>query len=417
MENKLAKWGFNNGDLKEKSLLSIRSVLETIMENLKEENERKSVIHLGRGDPSAIPCFRTSPVAENALFSAVRSAKFNGYAPAVGLYSARRSIAEYLSHDLPHQLSPDDVFLTPGANHAIEVVMAVLARPGANILLPKPGYPFYEARAAVSNVEVRHFDLLPEKGWEVDLGSLESLVDDNTIAIVIINPGNPCGNVFFSEHLQEVAETAKKLGILVIADEVYNHLCFGSKPFVPMGVFGSITPILTLGSLSKRWIIPGWRLGWMAMVDPSGILKKSGLAESLQSYLDYGANPATIIQGAVPHILETTTKDFFSNINNILREAVDVFITKIQEMPCFTCPYKPDGAMSVMFKLNLSYLEGINDDMDFCTKLVHEESVIVLPGVVVGLKNWLRLTFAIEPSILEEGLERIKAFCLRHSRS
>uniref|UniRef100_A0A3Q7ICE0 Aminotransferase class I/classII large domain-containing protein n=1 Tax=Solanum lycopersicum TaxID=4081 RepID=A0A3Q7ICE0_SOLLC len=205
MENKLSKWGFNNGDSKEKSLFSIRSVLETIMENLKEDDERV-MIHLGRGDPSSIPCFRTSPVAEDAIFGAVRSAKFNGYAPAAGIYPARRSIAEYLSHDLPHHVSPDDVFLTPGANQAIEVVMSVLARPGANILFPKPGYPFYDARAACSNLEVRHFDLLPEKGWKVDLESVEALVDDHTIAIVIINPGNPCGNVFTSEHLQEIAE-------------------------------------------------------------------------------------------------------------------------------------------------------------------------------------------------------------------
>ncbi|KAM3343285.1 hypothetical protein P3S68_025374 [Capsicum galapagoense] len=270
-----------------------------------------------------------------------------------------RSIAEYLSHDLPHQLSPDDIFLAPGANQVIEVVMSVLARPGANILLSRPGYPFYEARAACSNLEVRHFDLLPEKGWEVDLESVEALVDDNTIAIVIINPGNPCGNVFTSEHLQEIAETAKKLGILVIADEVYSHLCFGNNPFVSMGVYGSITPMLTLGSISKRWIVPGWRLGWITMIDPSGVLKKSGIAECLQDYLKYSANPATIVQGAVPHLLEKTSKDFFSNINNILKEAVEEFYTKVQELPCLTCPYKPEGAMCVMIKLNLSFFYGI----------------------------------------------------------
>ena len=79
-----------------------------------------------------------------------------------------------------------------------------LARPGANILLPRPGYPFYEARAAFSRVEVRHFDLLPEKGWEVDLEGVEALADAKTVAIVIINPGNPCGNVFKYEHLKKV---------------------------------------------------------------------------------------------------------------------------------------------------------------------------------------------------------------------
>lgn len=237
--------------------------------------------------------------------------------------------------------------------------MSVLALPGANILLSRPGYPFYEARAACSNLEVRHFDLLPEKGSEVDLESVEALVDDNTIAIVIINPGNPCGNVFTSEHLQEIAETAKKLGILVIADEVYSHLCFGNNTFVSMGVYGSIIPMLTLGSISKRWIVRGWRLGWIAMIDPSGVLKKSGIAECLQDYLKYSSNPATIVQGAVPHLLEKTSKDFFSNINNILKEAVDAFYTKVQEIPCLTCPYKPEGAMCVMIKLNLSFFYGI----------------------------------------------------------
>lgn len=72
-----------------------------------------------------------------------------------------------------------------------------------------------------------------------------------------------------------MAETAKKLGILVIADEVYRHVTFGSALFVPMGTFGSIVPVLTLGSISKRWIVPGWRLGWIAVTDPRGILNET----------------------------------------------------------------------------------------------------------------------------------------------
>jgi len=66
----------------------------------------------------------------------------------------------------------------------------------------------------------------------------------------------------------------------VIADEVYGHLAFGSKPFVPMGVFGSIVPVLTLGSLSKRWIVPGWRLGWFVTTDPSGSFKDPKVSNS-----------------------------------------------------------------------------------------------------------------------------------------
>lgn len=120
------------------------------------------------------------------------------------IFFFNRAVAEYLSLELPYKLTPDDVFLTLGCTQAIETILTVLARPGANILLPRPGFPFYEARAAHSNLEVRHFDLLPEKDWEVDLASVEALADENTVAMVIINPGNPCGSVFTYQHLQKV---------------------------------------------------------------------------------------------------------------------------------------------------------------------------------------------------------------------
>jgi nicotianamine aminotransferase len=114
-------------------------------------------------------------------------------------------VAEHLSRDLPYELSSDDIFLTAGGTQAIEVIVSVLSqKPGTNILLPKPGYPNYEARAAFSNLEVRRFDLIPEKGWEMDVDSLEAIADENTTAMVLINPNNPCGSVYSYQHLAKV---------------------------------------------------------------------------------------------------------------------------------------------------------------------------------------------------------------------
>jgi tyrosine aminotransferase len=110
-----------------------------------------------------------------------------------------------MSRDLPYALSPDDIYLTNGCAQAIEIIMSVLARPGANILLPRPGYLFYEARAVFDGLEARYFDLVPEKGWEVDLDGLAAIADENTVAMVIVNPGNPCGNVFRYEHLAKAS--------------------------------------------------------------------------------------------------------------------------------------------------------------------------------------------------------------------
>ncbi|CAN1351480.1 Tyrosine aminotransferase [Linum perenne] len=390
------KWNFkpNTEPTSSESTVTIRKYLTSLMEevNKRDDDDERSIIPLGHGDPSAFPCFRTNSAAEDAVVDSLRSGKFNCYAPSAGIPPARRAIAEYLSKDLPYKLSSDDVYLTVGCIQAIELTLAVLARPGANILLPRPGFPYYESRVAVTNLEARHFDLLPERGWEVDLEGIEALADENTVAMVIINPGNPCGCVYSYQHLKKVAETAEKLGILVIADEVYAHLTFGSNEFVPMGVFGSIVPVLTLGSISKRWIVPGWRLGWLVTNDPNGILAETGLVSRIQASLFISPDPPTFIQ------------------------AVDLCYDKLENIPGITCPKKPEGAMFAMVKLETSEMEGIKDDMDFCLKLAREESVIVLPGTTVGQKNWLRITFAIEPETLEAGLGRLRAFCERYAK-
>ncbi|KAL8512240.1 hypothetical protein ACS0TY_018623 [Phlomoides rotata] len=355
----------------------------------------KKLISLGIGDPTAYSCFYTCSAAQQPLLNALNSRNFNGYSPTVGLPQTRMAVADYLSRGLPYTLHSNDVYVTNGCTQAIEITLSILARPGANILLPRPGFPIYGLCAAFRHLEARYFDLLPEKQWEVDLRAVQHLADHNTVAIVIINPGNPCGNVYSFQHLKEIAETAKRLGIVVIADEVYGHLSFGENPWVSMGVFGSVGPVITLGSLSKRWLVPGWRLGWLVINDPDATLKTP--------------------KAAVPAIIEGTQEVFFRKTINILKQTSDICYQKIKGIACIKCPCKPQGSMAFMVKLNVCMLKDISDDIDFCFKLAKEESVIILPGIVVGLKNWLRITFAVEPSALHEALRRLNSFCQRHS--
>ncbi|XP_065862022.1 probable aminotransferase TAT2 [Euphorbia lathyris] len=395
--------------------ITIKGILSLLMENVDDKNGT-SVISLGLGDPSAYSCFHTTPFAQKAVVNALLSDNFNGYAPSIGLPQTRRAVADYLSGDLPYKLSTEDVFITTGCLQGIDVALTMLARPGANILLPRPCFPLYQLTASFRGLEVRQFDLLPDKGWEFDLNSVESLADRNTVGLVVINPGNPCGNVYSYQHLQEIAETAEKLKLVVIADEVYAHLTFGKNPFVPMGTFGSIAPVLTLGSLSKRWIVPGWRLGWFVTNDPSGIFRKPKTVERIKKYFDVLGGPSTFIQAAVPSILQNNDEVFFKNTINLLKNASDICYERIKEIPCITCSSKPEGAMAFMVKLNLSLLDNISDDIDFCFKLAKEESVIILPGTAVGLKDWLRITFAVDPAAAEEALGRLKTFCQRHTK-
>ncbi|TVU09031.1 hypothetical protein EJB05_42471 [Eragrostis curvula] len=395
---------------------SEKSVLRYLLDlhGCLDERGPRPVIPLSHGDPSSAPSFRVAPEVVEAVTSALRSGEFNGYpSPATGL-AARRAIAEYLSLDLPYKLSPDDIILTSGGTQAIETVMSVLGQPGLNILLPKPGYPKHEAHAIFHKMEVRHYDLVPERGWEVDLEAVEALADENTVAIVITNPNNPCGSVYTYEHLAKIADTANKLGILVISDEVYGHLVYGSTPFVPMGVFGEVVPVLTIGAISKRWAVPGWRLGWIATCDPKGILKETKVSHSLRSFGMLTTDPATFVEGAIPRIMKNTNDEFFSKTVNLLKETAEICYDEIKEMKCIICPNKPEGSFFLMVKLDVSQLTDISDDVDFCRKLAKEESVMLLPGTALGMENWLRITFATEPPKLKQGLERLKYFCQRH---
>lgn len=161
--------------------------------------------------------------------------------------------------------------------------------------------------------------------------------------------------------------------------------------------------------------MPGWRLGWFVINDQCSTFKTPKVIERIKKYFDILGGPATFIQAAVPRILQQTDEAFFTGTINTLKLSSDICYERIKDIPCITCPYKPEGSMALMAKLNLSLLKDISDDIDFCFKLAKEESVIFLPGIATGLKNWVRITFAAEPSSLEEAFERVKSFYQRHS--
>ncbi|KAI6697324.1 hypothetical protein NL676_017443 [Syzygium grande] len=314
MQNKTkSEWTFRGkGGLVAASAITVRGVLSHVMESL-DGDDGRVVLPLGQGDPSTFLCFRMARIAEDAVVDAVRSAEFNCY-------------------------TPTPTFCFRGLD-----TRAV-------------------SRAALCVPKVRYFDLLPNEGWEVSLERAEDVADANTIAMVIINLGNLCGTVFNYQHLKEITETARKLGIMVIADEVYNHLAFGDMPFVPMGVFASIAPVLTMGSLLKRWLVPSWRPGWVVTINPSDFLNDAGVVESIVGFLNVSPDPATFVQTAIPQILEGTDEEFLSKVLRTLREVADICYDKIREV-----------------KLNSSLLEDVEDDLDFSVKLAREESVVVLP--------------------------------------
>ncbi|MCO5611288.1 hypothetical protein L7F22_065540 [Adiantum nelumboides] len=401
------------------SLLRTHNAIRDVLEALPPPHELttsngKSVIPLGQGDPSIFQYLKPPECAELALVDVLRSKKCNGYAHSAGSEECRRAVAEYYSKGLATNFTVDDVFITVGCTQAIEFCIAALATPGSNILLPRPGFPLYETFCSYMGVKVRFYDLLPEHNWEIDLDMLDMLTDRNTVAMIICNPSNPCGAAYSLEHLSKVVEKAAQLRLPIIADEIYGDIVFEGQKFYPAASLTVDVPVLTVGGLSKRWMVPGWRLGWILVSDPLGVLAKGRVLEGLAKLAQLTVNASTLVQAALPSILQNTPDEFYERSILLLQEGAKFCCKRIQKIPGLECPSKPQGSMFIMVKINMAMFVELRDDIGFASALATEESVIVLPGTAFGTPNWMRLIFAAPPVLLNEAWDRIEAFCNRH---
>jgi alanine-synthesizing transaminase len=216
---------------------------------------------LNVGDPNAFG-FKTPPHLIAAVERAMRDGH-NGYGPSPGILPAREAVAiEYSTRGFP--IDPDRVLITAGTSEAIELALAALVDPDGEVLVPLPTYPLYTAILAKLGARARYYRSDPRRGWIPDVDHLHSLVTDATRALVIIDPNNPTGATYPLHVRRALVEFADRHGLVILADEVYGDLGYDG-PVDPIGKLDPDAGIISFSSLSKAYLAPGWRTGWMAV--------------------------------------------------------------------------------------------------------------------------------------------------------
>lgn len=391
----------------DRSLRTINPIRNLVQNIRVTPNPAKKAIKLSVGDPTVYGNLVVSASIVDALCKELKSGRSNGYSLSMGDASARAAIATRYSTS-SSKLSPDDVFITSGASGALELAIGTLANEGDNILLPSPGFPLFRTLAEGFGIECRFYELDPEQNWQVKLKDLAKVVDTRTRAILVNNPSNPCGSVFSREHMEDIMAVAAALRLPVIADEVYADMVFTGE-FESFGAVSAEVPTLVVGGISKQFVVPGWRVGWVLVHDRGNIFEKSGVKRGLRQLTTRMICANTPVQMVIPKMLED--RFGFQAIMKELQSNADFTAKSLKSVEGLKC-VEARGAMYVMVGVDVSRM-GLKDDMDFVERLFEEEAVFVLPGQCFKAPNFVRVVFAAPKAVLADAFSRMAAFCKR----
>jgi len=387
----------------------IRNILETMTLT---PNPDKKMISLSIGDPTVFGNLKPAKNVVEAIGHGVNSGKCNGYAPSTGYVEARKAVAEHIGDGI----GADDVILCSGCSCSLDLCISAVANAGQNILVPRPGFPLYTTLANGLGIKTKEYNLLPEQDWQVDLEHMESVIDENTVAILVNNPSNPCGSVFDEDHLTEILKIAEKYCLLIIADEIYEHFVFNGseKSYTPIAKLSKNVPVLSCGGLTKRYLVPGWRLGWITIHERNGIFQESGIRKGLHSLSQRIIGANTIVQGALPSILKDTPASFFNQTLDIIEANAKLAFEKLSQVPGLR-PVMPSGAMYMMVGIDRAgFSKTFNNDLEIVEAMVTEQSVFCLPGKCFNIPNFFRIVLTVPEKLMTEACDRIADFCENH---
>ncbi|KAG7374646.1 tyrosine/nicotianamine aminotransferase [Nitzschia inconspicua] len=405
---------------------SVKDMVQPIVEMMQlgcHRPDGKNPISLATADPTMphlSPCTKAMEAVVQASMYKPHSA---AYTHASGTPEARRAIA--MHHSFPERpLSPDHVIVTNGCSGALELALSSLLDPGTTVLVPQPGFPLYEEIATSLGAHVVHYRLDPTKGWECDLDHLHELMlsEAETVRALVVNNPSSHGSVFSKQHLERLVNFAFQHRLPIVSDEVYGSMTFGSNKYHPLAQVaawqGRHVPVITTSGISKQFMVPGWRIGWVTFHDNVyGSLRQVEEGAHRLAQTLHGVSRLT--QAAIPTLLSATTPglaDWKEKHRVALERQGMLLCSSLNDCFCLKVG-PPQGSMYALASLFCERLDdSIQNDMEFALRLVQEENVFVLPGSTFGAPGTVRVAFSASEETLELASKRIADFCRRHAK-
>lgn len=371
----------------------VYAIRNIVAEARKVEASGRTVRYLNIGDPISFG-FHTPPHMIEAVDRAMRDGQ-NGYAPSVGILAAREAVAEDCIRR-GMSMTPDRVVLTAGTSEGIELVLTAIAGPGDDVLVPVPTYPLYTAVLSKIGARAVFYRTDPARGWAPDLDHVRSLITPATRALVVIDPNNPTGASYSTPVRQALVDLADAHNFPLLADEVYADLAFDA-PVPAMAQLNPDAPVITFSSLSKAYLAPGWRAGWMGVAATPRLDDVLGGVKKL-------ADGRLCSTGPMEHAIVAALNGDRSHqvtFRAALKERAAVTYDRLNAIDGITC-VAPAAAFYAMPKVDLP--PGTTDE-DYVLSLLRATGVLCVYGSGFGAApqdGLFRVVFLASPADLHD---------------
>ncbi|HET9268139.1 MAG TPA: aminotransferase class I/II-fold pyridoxal phosphate-dependent enzyme [Vicinamibacterales bacterium] len=365
------------------------------------EARGKAVRYLNIGDPVAAG-FSTPAHLVEAASRAMREGH-NGYLASAGILEAREAVAaDYTAHGVP--TSPDRVLITAGTSEGIELTLSALVDPGDEVLVPSPTYPLYTAVLAKIGATPRYYRTDPDRDWIPDLDHMRSIVTERTKAIVMIDPNNPTGAVYPTAVRRAIIDLAERHDLTILADEVYGETGFDG-PVPLLSTLDLDAPIISFSSMSKAYLAPGWRTGWL-------VVGKTPRLDDALAAIKKMADGRLCSPGPMQHAIAPALLGDRSHqpaFRAALAERAKVTTDLLNAIPGMRC-VAPRGAFYAMPQVTLP--PGRTDE-HYVLSLLRETGILTVYGSGFGMApeaGTFRIVFLAQPAELKKIYADIGAF-------
>ena len=378
----------------------------TIFAEMSALAARIGAVNLGQGFPDEDGPPAMLKVAENAIAEGV-----NQYPPGLGIAPLREAIAAQRKRNFGTEYDPDtEVLVTVGATEAIAAAVMGLVEPGSEVLLIEPFYDSYSPVLAMAGCERRAVPMIQDgRGFAIDVDGLRRAVTPKTKALIVNSPHNPTGMVASDAELQALARLAVDKDLLVITDEVYEHLVYSDFPgrqHLPLANYpGMAERTITISSAAKMFNVTGWKIGWAC--GPAELIAGVRAAKQYLTYV--GGAP---FQPAVAHALNTE-EAWVAALRDSLQAKRDKLGSALAELG-----FEVHDSFGTYFLCADPRPLGFDDSTTFCAQLPEKAGVAAIPMSAFcdpgaahadAWNHLVRFAFCKRDDTLDEAIRRLSS--------